>query len=238
MIWSVPPIWDGGEVWILGGGSSVPKQFGIPEEIIEKVVNGELPPSAYSPYMEAIHNKHVIGINVSFLIGTWMDMMFFADAKFFRPQAEALAKWPKLRVTCWPEGDGVPWLKFIPRYPGHFYGISDRPDRVCWNGNSGAAAISIAANAGAKRIILLGFDMFISAGGSRHWHNLYKKEIVPVPVQKRREAGLVPGKPFGKHLHGFPEIAEAAKARGIEIINASPESAIKQFPKCNVKDLL
>ena len=72
MIWSVPPIWDGGEVWILGGGSSVPKQFGIPEEIIEKVVNGELPPSAYSPYMEAIHNKHVIGINVSFLIGTWI----------------------------------------------------------------------------------------------------------------------------------------------------------------------
>ena len=61
MIWQVPHIWDEGEVWILGGGPSVTKQFEIPNSLVQEVVNGAKPPSAYSPYMSRIHKKHVIG---------------------------------------------------------------------------------------------------------------------------------------------------------------------------------
>jgi len=91
MKWSVPRMWEGGEVWILGGGPSLTKQFDIPDNVVQDVMKGISPPSVYSPYMEAIHNKHVIGINVAYLIGEWIDMCFFGDNKFFMPHQHRLA---------------------------------------------------------------------------------------------------------------------------------------------------
>ena len=76
MIWSVPRMWEEGDVWILGGGPSVPRQFGIPEKVVQDVINGISPPSVYSPYMKALHDKHVIGINVAYLIGNWIDSRY------------------------------------------------------------------------------------------------------------------------------------------------------------------
>jgi len=238
MRWSVPPIWEGGDVWILGGGSSVPKQFGIPDKVVEDVVKGISPPSVYSPYMSAIHDKHVIGINVSYLIGDWIDMVFFGDSNFFRGHAEALAKWSGLKVCCHAITQNVPWVKYLPLDGKRPRGISTNPGTVSWNANSGSAAISIAANAGAKRIILLGFDMSLDNSGKKHWHNLYKNAIVTEPERKRRERGEIPMQPFQKHLKGFSYIAKDAKEREIEILNANPDSAVKEFPKFSLKELL
>lgn len=238
MRWSVPPIWEGGDVWILGGGSSVPKQFGIPDEVVAEVVKGISPPSIYSPYMSILHDKHVIGINVSYLIGDWIDMCFFGDGGFFQRNKEKLAIWPGLKVSCAPSTDKAPWVKSLMRDSKHPRGISPNPTAVSWNSNSGGAAISVAANAGAKRIILLGFDMNLGNDGKRHWHNLYKKNVVPIPVKNRQVRGIPPHLPFGRHLLGFPYIARDAKARNIEIINCSPDSAIKDFPKYTLKELL
>ena len=44
--------------------------------------------------------------------------------------------------------------------------------------------------------------------------------------------------PFDRHLRGFSDMAKDAKRRGIEIINASPDSAITCFPKYSIKELL
>ena len=83
MVWSVPKLWEGGECWILGGGSSLAVQFGVPDEIIQKVLRKELPVSAYSPYMSAIHDKHVIAVNAAFLLGDWIDMLFWGDKRWY-----------------------------------------------------------------------------------------------------------------------------------------------------------
>jgi len=238
MRWSVPPIWEGGDVWILGGGSSVPKQFGIPDDVIQNVVKGISPPSAYSPYMSALHNKHVIGINVAYLIGEWIDMCFFGDGKFFTPHKERLAKWPGLKVTCFKGLEKVPWVKYLLQDAAHSRGISKDPSTVSWNVNSGSAAISVAAHTGAKRIILLGFDMRFNNEGERHWHHLYKGVSSEPPIIKGRRRATNPPFDFSRHLRGFPQIAEDARKMGIEILNASPDSAITQFPKFTVKELL
>jgi len=251
MRWIVPRIWEGGEVWILGGGPSVVKQFGIPEEVVQNVMNKVSPPTIYSPYMKAIHDKHVIAINVAFLIGDWMDMIFFGDNKFFLGYREQLAAWPGLKVTCHSGCEKYSWIKFLQRDGGHPRGISPNPNMVAWNVNSGSAAISVAANAGAKRIILLGFDMSVNSSGNQHWHTLYKGTAMNesnVPLQNprfptralppREPRQKKPGFPFVRHLAGFPVIAEDARKRGIEIINCSPDSIISEFPKCNIKDLL
>jgi hypothetical protein len=223
MIWSVPKIWKDGTCWIIGGGCSVPSQFHIPKNIVRNVKSGKIPISAFSPYMELLHDKHVIAINGAFRLGDWVDMCFFGDKAWYFKNRSELLGYKGIVIGC-PEFFKVQgWQKENVMYlekSRELYGISKNPSQVCWNFNSGSAAISIAANAGCKRIILLGFDMN-TTNGETHWHNLYNGAT----------------NPFAKHLRGFDKIAADAKERGIEIINASPNSAITQFQKMNVKDI-
>jgi hypothetical protein len=187
--------------------------------------------------MSFLHDKHVIGINVSYLIGDWIDMVFFGDSKFYERHKKGMAAFPGLKITCHPKLSNISWVKYLSKDPRKSQGISFRPQHIAWNCNSGAAAISVAANAGAKRIILLGFDMSLGEDKSRHWHRLYK--VTPLPtVNGRRRDGRAVALPYKRHLAGFPQIASDAKARRIEIINASPTSSITVFPKCTVKELI
>lgn len=226
MIWEVPKIWNGGTCWIVGGGASLTDQFHIPKEIVEKVQAGELPVSAYSPYMEMLHDKHVIGVNGAFLLGDWVDVCFFGDKTWYFTNAKDLNNYKGLLVGC-PEFLQVPgWqklgIKYLQKDSGKNYGISTDPLKVCWNNNSGSAAISLAYNTGCKRIVLLGFDMSLDVQGKGHWHNLYEGKT---------------NMPFTKHLTGFEQIAIDAKRLGVEIINASPNSKIEYFEKMNVDDI-
>lgn len=237
-MWQVPEIWKDGECWILGGGPSVTEQFGIPKKVVQSVIEGKATPNAYSPYMSSIHNKHVIGINMSYKIGDWIDIVFFGDNSFFLREKNNLAAFPGIKVSSHPQVEKYPWVKYTGRDTRHPKGISTNPKMISWNGNSGAAAISLAAHLGVKRIILLGFDMKLDDAGKQHWHDLYHRlenlKQQPVPNQRNKPGGL----PFNRHLLGFPEIAKDAKRMGIEIINACPESAIQDFKKVNVCDLV
>jgi hypothetical protein len=236
MIWKVPRIWEGGDVWILGGGPSVTEQFNIPEVVVRAVKNESAPPEVYSSYMQFLHDKHVIGINVAFLIGNWIDMCFFGDAKFFTRYKEPLSQWSGLRVSCWKGVENVDWIKYLDRDPQRKLGISSSAKYVAWNSNSGAAAISVAANAGAKRIFLLGFDMKLR-NGDQHWHKLYRKPAGEAPARNKKGIPNVRHSPFDKHLRCFPHIAQQAKIRGIEIINVCPDSAITAFPKMSLAEV-
>lgn len=228
-------MWQGGECWILGGGPSLTEQFGIPDDLVRVVKSGEKPLSSYSPYMEAIHKKHIIGVNVAFMIGDWIEVVFFGDSGFLLKYHREIAQYPGLKIGCSPKVVSRRYQKYGIKYLIHDRerprGISSDPRKVSWNKNSGAAAISVAANMGVKRIILVGFDMTIAQDSSQHWHNLYGRSPGQV-VDKPHKL------PFGRHLLGFPEIAKDAKKRKIEIINASPRSKIKEFEKVSVKDLL
>lgn len=225
-------MWDGGDVWIIGGGPSVPRQFDVPEKVIQKVINGTLPPNAYSPFMGAIHDKHVIAVNMGYKIGNWIDMVVFGDSGFFLRERIGLSQFPGIKVSCNPGSKNEPWVKYLGRDTGKTKGISSHPSLVSWNGNTGAAAISIAVHAGASRVLLLGFDMDIDSNTQmQHWHNLYDKG--PVHDERRRRK-----LPFSRHLTGFPVIADDAKKLGVEIINVSPNSTITCFPKMTTKELL
>ncbi len=228
MSWAVPKLWESEECWILGGGPSMPRQFGVPEEEIQKVLNGQASPSLYSSYLEPIHDKNVIGINAAFLIGNWIKVLFFGDKGFFKKNQRAIRKFPNLKITCSNTNRTFEYqrakVKFVSRNKSHDRGITTHPSKVSWNYNSGAAAISIAYSLGAKRIYLLGFDMKPNKDGKTHWHSAYK--------------GRINDRVFKRHLLGFPFIAKDAKKLNIEIINVNPDSAIEDFPKVNLKDIL
>ena len=235
-MWTVPKIWDGGDVFILGGGSSLTKQFEIPDEVVQSVRKKESPLSVYSSYLKALHNKHIIVINVLFLLGDWVDMLFFGDSKFYLAYKEKIADFPGLKVSChsnFTSGFQKEKIKYLMKDNNHFQGISSDPSKVSWNKNSGAAAISVAANAGAKRIILLGFDMCLDEEGNQHCHIEYKNND-RFPKRSKKHKKL----PFERHLKGFEEIRKDAKKRNIEILNASEISEIKVFPKININEVL
>ena len=210
----------------------MPRQFDVPEEIIQKVLTKELPPSAYSPYMKAIHEKHVIGVNAAFLIGNWIDMVFFGDKGWFLENREQLAEFPGLKVSCHPSGEkfGAERIKCMPRNKKYGKGISPYPGSVCWNGNSGSAAISVAVHTGVKRIVLVGFDMKVDENYKQHWHGLYGSANRGKVEEKKL--------PFIRHSSGFPLIARDAKKKRVTIINACPDSTIKEFEKMTVKEAL
>lgn len=211
----------------------MPSQFDVPDSVVQDVFEGRSPLSVYSPYMKAIHDKHVIAINVAFAIGDWIDMLFFGDGGFYLNNKARIARFPGLKVSCHSHVNKDNWVKFLGRDGKKPKGISTAPNLVSWNNNSGAAAISVAAHAGAKRIILLGFDMKLNSNNQQHFHNAYGRGIINLndPRKKRKM-------PFDRHLRGFPAIAEDAARMGIEIINASPESVISCFKKMTVKEIL
>jgi hypothetical protein len=233
MFWDVPNMWQGGECWVIAGGSSMPRQFNIPEEIIQNVIKREEKPSAYSPYLSPIHNKHVIAINNTYQIGNWIDAVFFGDCCWYLVHRMALANFPGLKVTCcdrFEKNDKKcreEGIKYLAKDKNHRQGISNNRSAVSWNSNSGAAAISLAVHFGVKRIILLGFDMCLDDGGVSHWHGSHGK-----PGERLKSP------PFKRHLKGFPAISEDAQRMGIEIINANPKSAIDVFTKMSVGELL
>ena len=74
--------------------------------------------------------------------------------------------------------------------------------------------------------------MKVNETENQHWHDVYGRTKAPVDPRKRRKM------PFHKHLRGFPQIARDAKRMGVEILNASPDSAIECFRKVTVKEIL
>jgi hypothetical protein len=233
-MWLVPKIWDGADVWILGGGPSVASLFGIPDQLVYDVRTGQKPMKAFSPYMKAIHDKQVIGINVAYRLGDWVSIMFCGDKGFVLQHEKELKSYNGIKVSCHsiaskPERND--W-KYTPKDNRKGFGITENPYKVSWNLNSGGAAISLACNLGAKRIILLGFDMNIE-NGYQHFHNAYKRGVIK-PEDHKRKRGL----PFDRHLKGFPTIKADADRLGVEILNTSLNSSIECFKKVDIKELL
>jgi len=225
MKWQVPKIWEDGDVWIIGGGPSITKTFGIPDSLVDKVIKGEAKLFEYSPYFSVLHDKHVIGINIAFLIGNWIDMVFFGDANFFLKWKPQLENFKGLKVSCSSSTEKFDWVKYLMKDGRKPKGITDNPHKVSWNHNSGAAAISVAVNAGAKRIFLLGFDMKLDDDKKQHFHGEYLPATKVINKKPRKNL------PFHKHLPGFAHIKLDADRMGVEIYNVNPDSAIQEFPK-------
>ncbi len=232
MEWIVPDIWQGGDCWIFGGGSSILDQFQVPDEIRQQVFIGEYPPEILTPYFEVIKDKHIIAINEAFKYLPFADMVFFGDKKFYTWNAKALRRFPKPVVTCCEHFVSDKRIRYIAKDQRKPRGISMRKGHLSWNANSGSAAISIAAQAGAKRIFLLGFDM-MRTKGHKHFHKGYVK--VDKPTNPKRKT---PTDNFDRHLLGFPKISHDANLMGVKIYNVNPESQIKEFEKITLEKAL
>ena len=96
-------------------------------------------------------------------------------------------------------------------------------DKIHFNENSGAQAINLAYLLGAKRIILLGYDMGWS-GGKSHFFGDHPPE-------------LTTGNHF-VYVESFTKLARDLKAKGVEVINCTRETMLYQFPRAELSAVL
>lgn len=125
------------------------------------------------------------------------------------------------------------WSKYLREVRRIFAGERVSPHAIpgvqqekAWLGreptNSGTAAIAQAAWWGARRVILLGYDCQ-HTGGRRHWHGDH-----PEGLRNADGVALWPDE-FAAIL---PRIA------GVEVINASRETALELFPRISLEKAL
>jgi len=234
MIWNVPKIWEGEDVWIIGGGPSLTSTFQIPDDITRKVRAKQLPLSAYSPFMKVLHDKHIIGVNVAYQLGDWVDIAFCGDQNFVKLHEDRMYEFPGLTVTCSPVSIKSRWMKYLQRVNAGPRNLTKNTSQVCWNKSSGAAAINLAVHLGAARIILVAFDMTL-LNNKQHWHNAYRTgspDITDPTEQRKKE------KTIGRHLAAFPGITHSLSKLGVPIYNISPDSSISSIEKKTLEELL
>ena len=108
---------------------------------------------------------------------------------------------------------------------GNKFGLEEAKDTLSHGNNSGYAAINLAYHLGAKRIILLGYDMG-NDGKRGHHHDGYP---VPVTGDNIYRDQFIPG---------FKILADLLKTKGIEVYNASPNSLLNTWPKITLEKAL
>lgn len=187
-------MWSGATVAVLASGPSMSQQAA------DRVLAAGLP---------------TIVVNNTMRLAPWADVLYAADESWWRNTPGSF-EFRGLKVSCEPVA-GI--LRLLP---AGTEGYSDDPMTVYTYGNSGAQAIQIAAKAGAKRILLLGFDM---NGG--HWHSEHASPLRTTSIEL-----------YEQWRKRYPTLATALTARGVEVINCSPTSALECWPRESLEDAL
>lgn len=168
---------------------------------------------------------HAITVNNTAQRAPWADVAYFGDytaIKHYRG-ANKGGKQQDLASCC------VEWWTIskpaAERWKLNHVASDNRPgfgvDRVSMNGNSGAQAINLAMLFGARRILLLGFDMR-DVDGRAHWFGQHPQLLVQIQL-------------YEEWIHKLKIAAPQAKARGVEIINCTPGSALTCFRSSTIE---
>lgn len=190
--------WEGATVVILASGPS------LSVEQCEMVrVWRDVDPST----------RKVIVINTTFRRAPWADVLYACDAPWWRAfhmEARGIFQgemWTQDKISA--NTYGLRWIESSARQ-----GLSQTPGLIYQNANSGAQAVGLAYDGGARRMILLGYDMHGRNGA--HWHGAHPQ-------------GLDPKMHFDIWLRRFEILARDLDAAGVEVVNCTPGSAMTFF---------
>jgi hypothetical protein len=145
-------------------------------------------------------------------------MLYAHDWKWWtHPSHKDAMNFPGLKVG----GEGAPKGVFALRNTG-ILGFDPDPRNMRVGGNSGFQAIHIAIHGGAKRVLLLGFDMH---GG--HWHGPHPSGLTNAGEES-----------YLRWIGRFESLIPAIAQLGLEVINCTPGSQLKCFPMMSLEDAL
>ena len=164
----------------------------------------------------------VIAIKNTVTMAPWADVLYGAGADangqtWWHREGPRLT-FPGLRYTL--DHEARHWASVLRR--DREMGLSSDPGKLCLGYHSGYQAINLAVHLGARRIVLLGYDIQ-KTGGKDHFFGAHPHKNPP---------------PYDLFMSRFPSIVEPLEARGISVVNASRETALTIFPRLPIDEAL
>lgn len=197
-------------------------------------------PSLKSEAVELTREQIVIAINDMYLLAPWSSIVYFADHKWWQWHSEGIEKvWPWIRFSAEEvkrafaefKGQKVT-IQHQPMASGpDIYalrndgaeGLCLKPDGIRTGMNSGYQAVNLAILAGAKKVLLLGYD-FKFEGERGHSHNGHKNRM--------------PAEAYANYAKKFATMAKDLRKLNVEIVNCNHNSALREFRFGNLEEEL
>lgn len=157
---------------------------------------------------------HVIAVNNTIQLAPWADVCYFGDYSALK---HYLPKLKPLTLAEWVTTDRAAAERWKLTHVKAAAPNGMSLDRIHMNGNSGMQSVNLAAAFGAKRILLVGFDMQNAKDGRAHWFGQHPGNLVTKQL-------------YGEWIRKAETIARDAKTLGIDIVNCTPGSALMCMP--------
>lgn len=173
----------------------------------------------------------VIVVNNGYMLAPWADAHYFADHRWYRwhkdkPLFQAFTgeRYSIENAGSTIDDERIVVLRNLSIVGGTMGRLSTDPTGLYTAMNGGYQAIGIAVHKGARRIVLLGYDMKPSADGRHHWHPEH-----PVAMD---------GNIYRFWREEYARMAPTAQTMGIEIVNATADTALDMFPQVTLESLV
>lgn len=181
-------------------------------------------PSAKDCDLESVKGRaRVIAINNSHQLAPWADVLYACDFLWWEKyhgvrDFKGLKISQDVKLAQKGQGWGVKLIRVVRAKDVLLF---EKYGTIGWGGNSGFHCLNLAAQFGVKRIVLVGYDMRCDQG--LHWHGPHPSGLNnPTASNIARWCRAVDG------------AAETLTKMGIEVVNCSPTSALKNYPKMNL----
>jgi hypothetical protein len=187
-------------------------------------------PSLTDEQLQVVHQAQqadrvrTIGVNCAYLKAPWLDALVGVDLQF----------WKKYHADIKARAPGIETVTQCASSHKQF-GLTTRirgsardglGTQECHTGsNGGHAALNIAFLWGAKRIILLGYDMKLGPNGEKHFHADHPTPCIQTQL-------------FEQWIRRFESTARDLKKLGVEVLNCTPGSALPWFDRCSIEEAL
>ena len=208
--WGLPKAWAGQTCYLVGGGPAL-RGFDF----------GQL------------RGLHTIAINRAFLDCPEAEVVCFSDGRFWRwwgpdgTEGQSLPGHPGLKITV--QSDRKVSHPTVLNMTGTGRrGLETRRNRLRHGNSTGCASMNVAWHLGAARIVLLGYDGKPAPDGGDNYHGGH-----PVGYAKANPRLTA----YDKMAPYYEPIGLELAARRVEVINASPDSAITCFPRVTLSSI-
>lgn len=183
-------------------------------------------PSAKDVALErALGRARFIAINTSWKLCPWAEILFACDVAWWT-HADGCTTFKGLKLTV--DRAAVrryPDLQLVVCSKGTDQLLLEPLGTVGWGGNSGFHCLNLAVQFRCAKIILVGYDMTVVNG--LHWHGPHPKGM---------------NNPRGSNIERWRRAIDGAatviRPLGIQVINCSPISRLRNYPKMTFEEAL
>lgn len=102
--------------------------------------------------------------------------------------------------------------------------LSSEPNALVTGYSGGFQSLNLSTLAGPAAIVLLGFDMKQAPGNRNNWHNAHQR--------------TTPAQHYDVYRRPFEKLGPWLAKLGVEVLNATPDSALTCFPRVDLASLL